>query len=61
LQTCVSADRAARRFFTRGNDLRSVDEKSLAAEPRSHPHAIEPRHPWGGFDHISNFVLNYLT
>jgi hypothetical protein len=61
LQTYISASRAARRVFAPDNVLRAVDEKSLAAEFRNHPHAIESCHTWGGFNHISNFVLNYLT
>lgn len=61
LRSCISADRAARRVFSPGCDLRAVDEKSLVAELRNHPHAIESHHRWSGFSHISNFLSNYLT
>jgi hypothetical protein len=37
------------------------DEQGPAAVIRNGPHATESYHPLGDFDHISNFVWNYLT
>jgi hypothetical protein len=61
LQTYISANPAARRVFTPDNVLRAVDENSLADALRNHPHVTLSHHTCGGFNHISNFVLNYLT
>jgi hypothetical protein len=61
LQKYIGAGRLLAAFYSRETIFQLLDERGWAAVLGDHPHAGWSCHRAGGFNHISNFVLNYLT